>query len=182
MTMSIKSPILPTWEKGLSKIPQRLNSTHSSEQNSTTSGLDGFWSRLQEKRVSNVPSRFTSKSKRLNSNANSEKAWKKCASWCSRRETSLFSSNVNEILDYLTDCYKQWFQCSTVDNHISAFSAIDESLQEKPIDKDFSACTLLASNCWRPQKLKYCFMQNFKILINVNRKEDGIVKKSRALW
>ena len=74
MTMSIKSPILPTWEKGLSKIPQRLNSTHSSEQNSTTSGLDGFWSRLQEKRVSNVPSRFTSKSKRLNSNANSEKA------------------------------------------------------------------------------------------------------------
>ena len=209
--MSIKSPILPTWEKGLSKIPQRLNSTPSSEQNSTISGLDGFWSRLQEKRVSNVPSRFTSKSKRLNFNANSEKAWRKCASWCSRRqtslfsgnvneildyltdcykqwfqcstrrETSLFSSNVNEILDYLTDCYKQWFQCSTVDNHISAFSAIDESLQEKPIDKDFSACTLLASNCWRPQKLKYCFMQNFKILINVNRNEDGIVKKSRAL-
>ena len=90
---------------------------------------------LQVQGISKAASNLISKSRRPNSNANYESSWRKWASWCSRRETDSFSSNINEILDYLTDLYKQGLQYRTINNHRSAISAFHEQIQGKPVGK-----------------------------------------------
>lgn len=60
-----------------------------------------------------------SKSRRPNSNANHESSWRKWAGCCSRSMTNLFSSNVNEILNYHTDLYKQGLKYRTINNNRS---------------------------------------------------------------
>ena len=67
-------------EKGPSERSQKGNSSPSSELDSTTSGLDGFQARLQEKGISKVASDLISRSRRPNSNSNYETAWRKRAS------------------------------------------------------------------------------------------------------
>ena len=116
-------------EKGPEKS-QRGNSSPSSEQDSKTGGR----ARLQEEGISKT-SDLISKSRRSSSNANYELSWRKWASWCSRRETDSFSSNINEILDHLTDLYKQGLQYRTINNHRSAISAFHEQIQGKPVGK-----------------------------------------------
>ena len=86
-------------EKGPSEKSQKGNSSPSSEQDSKTGGLDGFRARLQEEGISKAASDLISKSRKPNSNANYELSWRTWASWCPRRETDSFSSNINEILD-----------------------------------------------------------------------------------
>ena len=80
-----------------------------SKQDSTTSGLDGYRLRPQEERVSKVTSDLISKSRWPNCNA-------KWASWCYRRKTDSFSSNVNEILYYLAYLCEQELQYRTINN------------------------------------------------------------------
>ena len=109
-------------EKGPSEKSQRGNSSPSSEQDSKTGGLDGFRARLHEEEISKAASDLISKSRRPNSNANFGSSWRNWASWCSRRETDSFSSNINKILDYLIDLYKQGLQYTTINNHRSATS------------------------------------------------------------
>ena len=104
-------------EKGPSEKSQRGNSSPRLEQDFKTGGLDGFRARLQEEGISKAASDLISRSRRPNSNANYESSGRKCASWCSRRETDSFSSNINKILDYLTDLYKQGLQSMTIKNH-----------------------------------------------------------------
>ena len=113
-------------EKGPSEKSQRGNSSPRLEQDFKTGGLDGFRARLQEEGISKAASDLISKSRRPNCNANYESSWKKWASWCSRRETDSFSSNINEILGCLTDLYKQGLQYRTINNHRSAISAFHE--------------------------------------------------------
>ena len=108
-------------EKGPSEKSQRGNSSSSSEKDCKTGGLDGFQARLQEEGISKAASYLISKSRRSNSNANYESSWRKWASQCSRREADSFSSNINEILDYLTDLYKQGLQYRTIINHNQQF-------------------------------------------------------------
>ena len=115
-------------EKRPSEKSQRGNLSPSSEQDSKTGGLDSFRARLQEEGISNAVSDLISRSRRSNSNANYESSWRKWASWCSRRETDSFSSNINEILDHLTDLYKQGLQYRTINNHRSAISAFHEQM------------------------------------------------------
>ena len=67
-------------EKGPSERSQKGNSSPSSELDSTTSGLDGFQARLQEKGILKVASDLISRSRRPNSNSNYETAWRKRAS------------------------------------------------------------------------------------------------------
>ena len=131
-------------EKGPSEKSQRGNSSPSPEQDSKTGGLDGFRARLQEEEISKAASDLISKSRRPNSNANYESSWRKWASWCSRRETDSFSSNINEILDYLTDLYKQGLQYRTINNHRSAISAFHEQIQGKPVGEHPRVCDLFA--------------------------------------
>ena len=90
-------------EKGPSEKSQKVSSSPSSEQDSTTGGLDGFRTRLQEGGISKAASDLISSSGRPNSNANYESSWRRLASWCCRRETDSFYSNINELLDYLPD-------------------------------------------------------------------------------
>ena len=161
-------------EKGPFEKPQRGNSSPSSKQDSKTGGLDGFRARLQEEGISKAASNIISKSRRPNSNANYESSWRKWASWCSRRETDSFSSNINEILDYLTDLYKQGLQYRTINNHRSAISAFHEQIQGKPVGEHPRVCALLAGifNS-RPPQPKYCFIWNVQIVIEFIRKEWG---------
>ena len=146
-------------KKGRSEKSQRGNSSPSPEQDSKTGGLDGFQARLQEEGISKAASDLISKSRRSNSNANYESPWKKSASWCSTRETDSFSSNINEILDYLTDLYKQGVQYRTINNHRSAISAFHEQIQGKPVGEHPRVCALLVGifNS-RPPQPKYCFI------------------------
>ena len=132
-------------EKEPSEKSQRGNSSPSSEQDSKTGGLDGFRARLQEEGISKAATDFISKPpRRPNSNANYESSWRKWASWCYRRETDSFSSNINEILDYLTDLYKQGLQYRIINNHRSAISAFHEQIQGKPVGEHPRVCDLFA--------------------------------------
>ena len=76
-----------------------------------------------------------------------------------RRKTDSFSSSVNEIMDYLTDLYKQGLQYRTINNHRSAISAFHQQIQEKPVVENPRVCALLAGifNS-RPPQPKYCFI------------------------
>ena len=129
---------------------------------------------MQEKGISKAASDLISKSRRSNSNVNDESLWRKWASWCSRGETDSFSSNVNEILDYLTDLYKQELQYRTINNHRSAISAFHEQRQGKHVGEQPIVCALLAGifNS-RPPQPEYCFFWNFQTVIEFIRKEWG---------
>ena len=70
LNMSIKNPILLTWRRDLLKKSKRGNSSPSSEQDSITGGVDGFCTRLLEKRISKAASDLISRSRRPNFNAN----------------------------------------------------------------------------------------------------------------
>ena len=161
-------------EKRPSEKSQRGNSFSSSEQDSKTGGLDGFWARLWEEKISKAASHLISKSERPNSNQNYESSWKKWASWCSRRETDSFSSNINEILGCLTDLYKQGLQYRTINNHRSAISAFHEQIQGKSVGEHPRVSALLARifNS-RSQQPKYCFVWNVQTVTEVIRKEWG---------
>ena len=157
-------------EKGLSEKSQRVNLPPSSEQESKTGGLNGFRARLQEEGISKAASDLISRSRRPNSNANYESSGRKWASWCSRRETDSFSSNINEILDYLTDLYKQGLQYRTINNHRSAIPAFHEQIQGKLVGEHPRVCALLAGifNS-RPPQPKYCFISNVQTVIEFIR-------------
>ena len=153
-------------EKGPPEKSQRGNSSPSSEQDPKTGDLDRFRARLQEKEILKAASDLISKSRRPNSNANYESSWRKWASWCSRRETDSFSSNINEILDYLTDLYQQGLQYRTINNHRSAISAFHEHVLGKPVGEHPRVCALLTGifNS-RPPQPKYCFIWNVQTVI-----------------
>ena len=67
-------------EKGPSEKSQRGNSSPRLEQDFKTGGLDGFRARLQEEGISKTASDLISRSRRPNSNASYELAWRKWAS------------------------------------------------------------------------------------------------------
>ena len=163
-----------TLEKGPSEQCQRRDSSPSSEQDSTTGGLDGFRAKLQEEGVSKAASDLVSRSRRPSSNANYESAWREWANWCSRREIDSFSSNANEIFDYLTDLYKQGLQYRTINNHRLAISAFHEQIQGKPVGEHPRVYALLAGifNSRSPQP-KYCFIWDVQTVIEFIRKEWG---------
>ena len=89
-------------------------------------------------------------------------------------KTDSFSSNINEILDYLTDLYKQGLQYRTINNHRSAISAFHEQIQGKRVGEHPRMCALLAEifNS-RPPQPKYCFIWNVQTVIEFIRKEWG---------
>ena len=130
--LSIKSPNLVPWRRDLLKNPK--GEIHPLVQNMTLQLVAyGFRARLQEEGISKADADPISRSRRPNSNANYESAWRKWASWCSRRKIYSFSSNINEILEYFTGLYKQGLQYRTIDNHRSAISAFHEQIQRKPL-------------------------------------------------
>ena len=129
---------------------------------------------MQEEGISKAASNFISRSRRPNSNANYESTWRKWARWCSRTKTDSFSSNINEILDYLTDSNKHRLQYRTINNHRSTISAFHDQIQGKPVGKHPKMCALLAGffNSSPPQP-KYCFIWNVQTVIEFIRKEWG---------
>ena len=169
-----QEPYFAALEKGPSEKFQRGHLSPSSKQDSKTGGLDGFRAILQEEGISKAASDLISKSRITNSNTNYESSWRKWASRCSRRETDSFSSNINEILDYLTDLYKQGLQYRTINNRRSAISAFHEQIQGKPVGEHPRVCALLAGifNS-RPPQPKYCFIWNVQTVIEFIRKEWG---------
>ena len=130
-------------EEGPSGKFQRGNSTPSSERDCNTGGLGGSQARLQEERISEEASDLICRSRRQNS----ELAWRKSTSWYSRKETDLFSSNVNEIVDYLTDWYKQGLQYRTANNHRSAISAFMNRCSQN-MQENIPDCVLCQREFW----------------------------------
>ena len=90
------------------------------------------------------------------------------------REIDSFSSNINEILDYLTDLYKQGLQYRTINNHRSAISAFHEHIQGRPVGEHPRVCALLAGifNRRHPQP-KYCFIWNVQTVTEFIRNGWG---------
>ena len=89
-------------------------------------------------------------------------------------KTDSFSSNINEILDYLTDLCKQGLQYRTINNHRSAISAFHEQIQGKRVGEHPRVCALLAEIInSRPPQPKYCFIWNVQTVIEFIRKEWG---------
>ena len=96
-----------------------------------------------------------------------------------RRKIDSFSSSVNEILDYLTDLYKQGLQYRTINNHRSAISAFHQQIQEKPVVENPRVCALLAGifNS-RPPQPKYCFIWNVQTVIDLSERNGEEIKTS----
>ena len=148
-------------KKGPHEKSQRGKSSSSSEQNSKTDSLDGLQPRLQEKRISKADSNFISQLKSPNPNANYQLAWREWVTWCSRKETYSFSSNLNKILDYFTGLCKQGLQYKTINNYRFAVYDFHEQEQGNPIDEHPRMCALLTGIFnKRSLKSKYCFIWN----------------------
>ena len=96
-------------ERSLKK-PTRRNSSPCPKQNFKISGMDGLRARLQKEGVSRGASNLIIKSRRSSSNSNYESAWGKWVGWCAERKIDPFCSNINQILEFLSQLFQNRLQ------------------------------------------------------------------------
>ena len=148
-------------ERSLKK-PAGRNSSPFPKPNFKISGMDGLRARLQKKGVSREASNLIIKSRRSSSNSNHESAWGKWAGWCAERKIDPFCSNINQILEFLSQLFQNGLQYRTINNYRSARSAFHDHIQGKPVGEHPRICSLVAGvfNS-RPPQPRYCFIWNF---------------------
>ena len=192
MIMSIQQPILLTWRRDLSKNPQEeihplvQNKTlklvawtveiHPLVQNKTLKlvawavlGLD-----YKRKEFQGRFSNLIIKSRRSSFNSNYESAWGKWAGCCAERKIDPFCSNINQILEFLSQHFQNGLQYRTINNYRSAISAFHDHIQGKSVGEHPRICSLVAGvfNS-RPPQPRYCFIWNVQTVIDFIKSEWG---------
>ena len=80
--------------------------------------MEGLRSRFQNEGVSKDASKLTIKSRRSSSNSNYEsevnEAWSKWTGWCAKRKIDPFCSNINQILESLSQLFQNGTQYRTI--------------------------------------------------------------------
>ena len=160
-------------ERSLKKSKGR-NSSPCPKQNFQISGMDGLRARLQKEGVSREASNLIIKSRRSSSNSNYESAWGKWASWCAERKIDPFCSNINQILEFLSQLFQNGLQYRTINNYRSAISAFHDHIQGKPVGDHPKIRSLVAGvfNS-RPPQPRYCFIWNVQTVIDFIKSEWG---------
>ena len=92
-------------ERSLKK-PKGRNSSPCPKENFKFSSMDGLGARLQKEGVSREASNLIIKSRRSSSNSNYESAWGKWAGWCAEKKIDPFCSNINQILELLSQLFQ----------------------------------------------------------------------------
>ena len=160
-------------ERSLKK-PTGRNSSPCPKQNFKISGMDGLRARLQKEGVSREASNLFIKSRRSSSNSNYGSAWGKWAGWCAERKIDPFCSNINQILEFLSQLFQNGLPYRTINNYSSAISAFHDHIQGKPVGEHPRIFSLVAGvfNS-RPQQPRYCFIWNVQTVIDFIKSERG---------
>ena len=85
--------------------------------------MDGLRARFQKKGVSREASNLTIKSRRSSSNPNYKSPQVKLTGWCTERKIDPLCSNINQILEVLSQLIQNGLQYRTINNYRSAISA-----------------------------------------------------------
>ena len=95
-----------------------------------------------------------------------ESAWKRWVSWCEQRNTNPLSASLADILQFLTDLYKEGKEYSTVNTHRSAISMSHMSIDGVVVGKHPTICRLMQGifNS-RPPKPKYRSVWNVDTVV-----------------
>ena len=95
-----------------------------------------------------------------------ESAWKRCVSWCDQRNTNPLSASLADILQFLTDLYKEGKEYSTVNAHRSAISMSHMSIDGVVVGKHPTVCRLMQGifNS-RPPRPKYRSVWNVDTVV-----------------
>ena len=72
-----------------------------------------------------------------------ESAWKRGVSWCDQRNTNPLSASLADILQFLTDLYKEGKEYSIVNTHCSAISMSHMSIDGVVVGKHPTVCRLI---------------------------------------
>ena len=160
-------------ERSLKK-PTGRNSSRCPKQKFKISGMGGLRARLQKEGASREAFNLIIKSRRSRSNSNYESAWGKWAGWFAERKIDLFCSNINQILEFLSQLFQNGLQYRTINNYRSAISAFHDHIQEKTVEKHPRTCSLVAGvfNS-RPPQPRYCFIWNTQTVIDFIQSEWG---------
>ena len=147
-------------ERSLKKSKGR-NSPPCQKQNFNISGMDRLRTRLQKEGVSREASNLKIKSRISSSNLDYESAWGKWSSWYVERKIDPFCSNINQILEFLSQLFQNGLHYRAINNYRSTISPFPDHNQEKPVGEHPRICTLVASvfNS-RPPQPRYCFNWN----------------------
>ena len=92
--------------------------------------MDGLRARLQKEGVSRL--HFIIKLRRSRSNSSYGSARGKWASWCAQKKINPFCSNINQILEFLSQLFQNGLQYRTINNYRSEISTFHDHIQGKP--------------------------------------------------
>ena len=133
--------------------------------------------------VSKLAATFISNLKRSGSISNYQSAWQKWASWCYEREVNPFTSDIIEILNFLTFLYEKGYEYSSVNSHRSVISAYHVHIHNNSTGQYPSVCTLMTgifNN--RPHKPRYTFVWDIEKVLNyLSKLPDNLSLPIRVL-
>ena len=138
------------------------------------SGIDGLRAKLQKEGISREASNLIIKSRRSSSNSNYESAWGKWAGWCDESKIDPSCSNINQILEFLSQLFQNGLHYRTINNYRSAMPAFHDHIRGKPVGERPRICSLVAGvfNSKPPQP-RYCFIWNVQTVIDFIESEWG---------
>ena len=92
----------------------------------------------------------------------------------SERKIDPFCSNINQILEFLSQLFQNGLQYRTINNYRSAISAFHDHIQGKPVGEHPRICSLVAGvfNSITPQR-RYCFIWNVLTMIDFIKSKWG---------
>ena len=121
---------------------------------------------LSNQGISQESADIICKSWRKGTTKSYESAWKRWVSWCEQRNTNPLSASLADILQFLTDLYKEGKEYSTVNTHRSAISMSHMSIDGVVVGKHPTVCRLMQGifNS-RPPKPKYRSVWNVDTVV-----------------
>ena len=128
MRMPIQQPTLMTCKERSLKKSKGKNLSPCPKQNFKISAMGCLRDSLQKEGISREASNIIIKSRRSNSNSNCESVWGKWAGWCAERKIDPFCSNINQILDFLSQLVQNGPQYRTINNYRSAISTFHDQI------------------------------------------------------
>ena len=103
--------------------PKQGTSPLNNKRKPATPGMDSFKERLSSEGISKASATLIANARRSGTITHYELSWGKWYSWCVRRQIDPIKCPLTHILDFLTDCFHEGFQFSTIAGFRSAFSA-----------------------------------------------------------
>ena len=123
----VRSTMVSRAFKNVCKKPTSFTSTQRSTERScrkvestrnteftATSGLDNLRQNLLAEGISERASNLITNNRRTSSIKHYESAWKKWCGWCSEREISPTRSNINYVLDFLSELPEKGLEYKTI--------------------------------------------------------------------